>query len=422
MKNYEAFLNDLKDLIAVKSVLGTPETNAPFGKGPKKALDLFLSIAKRMGFSTKEYDGYAGEVTFGEGMEIGIIGHLDVVPEGDGWNSPPYELTRKDGMLIGRGIMDDKGPSLLCLYALKELKDEGVLPKKKFRFIVGTNEETGWKDIEYLKEHVALPEYGFSPDGDFPVVYSEKGMGEVEFSLPKLKYFTDLKGGTVVNAVCGYAEVKEVKDPDFALLEKYGLSFDNGVIKSYGVSAHGSRPETGKNAILPLFSYMAERGEDLENIIDCVFRDKFGLFKTENEQGFISLSAGLVREDNAGVKLTCDLRVPAPFTFKTATDIIDKFGVPYKLTVRHDTQYLGKEDWFLNVLLDAYRKATGETSAQPIAQRGSTFARAFARGCAFGPEIPGTVRSIHAPNEHIPEEDFLKIYDVYKTTLEELSK
>ena len=422
MKDYAEFFNDLKSLIAVKSVFGAAITGAPFGAENKQALDLFLSIANKMGFETKYYDGYAGEVIFGEGEEIGIIGHLDVVPEGDGWSTPPFTLTERDGYLIGRGVMDDKGPTLLCLYALKELKDSGVIPKKKFRLIVGTNEETGWKDIDYLKKITVLPEYGFSPDGDFPVVYTEKAMGEIAFSLPKLKNFSYFSGGTVVNAVCGYAEAVENGEPDKALLDKYGLIYENGKIKSFGVSAHGSRPEEGKNAILPILQYMNDRGETLSNVIDCVFNDKYGLFKKENEQGYITLSAGIVKETEDGITLTCDLRVPAPFTFKTATDIIDKFGIPYTLKVRHDTQYLDKKDWFLNSLLSSYRKATGEKNAQPIAQRGCTYARAFNKGCAFGPEIPGTTRTIHSPNERVSKKDLLTIYEIYRSTLFDLSK
>lgn len=422
MKNYDEFFNDLKSLIAIKSVAGKKKDGAPFGEEPKRALDLFLSIAKKMGFETVNYDGYAGEISFGEGDEIGIIGHLDVVPEGDGWETPPYELTFKDGYLIGRGVMDDKGPMLLCLYALKEVKDCGVKPNKKFRFFVGTNEETGWKDIEYLKEKTLLPEYGFSPDGDFPVVYAEKGMAEVAFSLPKLKNFYGLKGGTVVNAVCGYAEVREKGEPDEKPLKKYGLKYEDGKIKGFGVSAHGSRPEEGKNAILPLFNYMKERGEDLENVIDCVFYDKYGIFKTENEQGKITLSAGLVSETDNGITLTCDLRVPAPFTFKTATDIIDKFGIPYKLKVRHEPQFLGKDDAFLKTLLSSYRKVTGEAAAEPLSQCGSTFARAFKKGCAFGPEFLGAIQTIHSPNERMSKSDLLKTYEIYRTALFDLSK
>ena len=422
MKDYSSFISDLKSIIAVKSTAGEKKDGAPFGEEPRRVLDLFLSVAEKMGFKTINYDGYAGEVIFGSGEEIGIIGHLDVVPEGDGWNTPPYSLTEKDGFLIGRGVMDDKGPTLLCLYALKELKDSGIVPKKKFRLIVGTNEETGWRDIEHLNKKTSLPEYCFSPDGDFPVVYAEKGMAEVIFSLPKLKNFSGLKGGTVVNAVCATAEILPKDKPSPEILDKYGLSFDGEKIISVGKSAHGSRPEDGKNALSPLLSFLADCGENVQNVIDCIFNDKYGVFKTENEQGKITLSAGVVSENENGITLTSDLRVPAPFTFKTATDIIDEFGIPYKLKIRHEPHFLNKDDGFVKTLLSSYKKATGDENARAISQSGCTFARAFKKGCAFGPELPDSESTIHAPNERISKKDLLTTYEIYKSTIFDLSR
>ena len=99
MQNYFEFLSDLENLIACESVLGDASKNAPFGLEVKKALDTFLNIASRMGFETINYDNYIGEVIYGTGEEIGIIGHVDVVPVGNGWNTNPFKLTEKDGFL-----------------------------------------------------------------------------------------------------------------------------------------------------------------------------------------------------------------------------------------------------------------------------------------------------------------------------------
>ena len=206
---YDNFIKDLSKLISIKSVLGKAEKGKPFGKEVNLALECFLSIAKNFGFNVKNYDGYIGEVTFGEGEEIGIMGHMDVVPSGEGWQTPPYTLTVKDGVLYGRGILDDKGPMLLTLYILKELKDSKVKVNKKFRLFVGTNEESGWQDAEYFSKNFGFPKFGFSPDGNFPVSYAEKGMAIVEFKLPKLKKYSFVKSGTVINAVCGKAQIKE---------------------------------------------------------------------------------------------------------------------------------------------------------------------------------------------------------------------
>ena len=134
MKNYDEFYRDLKTLVSFNSEQSEPLDGMPFGKGVADTMNAFVAIAKRMGFEVKTYDGYAAEVIYGNGEEIGIMGHLDVVPAGKGWNTPPFELTEKDGVLYGRGVCDDKGPTLATLYALKELKDSGLPATKNSDF------------------------------------------------------------------------------------------------------------------------------------------------------------------------------------------------------------------------------------------------------------------------------------------------
>ena len=57
---------------------------------------------------------------------IGVLGHMDVVPAGDGWNTDPFEGVIADGRITGRGVLDDKGPVIAALYAMKALKDSGA--------------------------------------------------------------------------------------------------------------------------------------------------------------------------------------------------------------------------------------------------------------------------------------------------------
>ena len=262
----EDFKTHLNALLSFNSIKAEPKKGKPFGEETRSAFDYFMSLAKSFGFETIDYDGYAGEVIYGEGQEIGIIGHLDIVPAGTGWSVNPFALTEKDGYYYGRGISDDKGPMLCCLYALKELKDEKVTFNKKIRLIVGCNEESGWKDLEYLNTKTTLPEYGFSPDGNFPIGYAEKGVYPTIFSIPKLKNFTNLTGGTAINAVCGFASVVARENIDKSLLEQFNLKETNGKIESVGVSCHGSTPHLGKNALKPLFELFLSCGEQVESV------------------------------------------------------------------------------------------------------------------------------------------------------------
>ena len=416
MKNFERFIIDLKTLISYKSVNGEKTEGAPFGKEVRGALDCFLTIAKNMGFSVKNYDGYAGEITFGGGEEIGIIGHVDVVPAGGGWETEPYVLTLKGDEYYGRGVLDDKGPLLAALYALYELKNSGVPVKRKFRLFVGTNEETGWQDAEYLKAHTVLPEYGFSPDGNFPVSYAEKGMAIVEFRLPALKNFYALKGGTVINAVCGYASAKPKMKPDEKLLKKHGLKFNGEIIESFGKSAHGSRPDLGKNAIKPLFEFFKECGEDVGSAIDYLFNYKGGLKKFTTEQGNITFSPDLICEKDGFIFIKCDCRFPYPIEEKTLNGVFDTFGIDYSMSVKHGTQYVKKDGFLVKTLLSAYQSVMGG-APEPISQGGSTFARVFNKGVAFGPEFPDRPSTIHEPNERVKEKDLKKIYEIYKKAI-----
>lgn len=423
MKDFEQFKKDLFSLISFKSVNSVATKDAPFGKENADALNFFLDKAREFGFDTINYDNYIGEVSFGTGEEVGIIGHLDVVPEGNDWDTDPFTLTEKEGYFFGRGVMDDKTPTLISLYVLKELKDSALPVNKKFRLFVGCNEETGWNDIEYLKTKTTLPEYGFSPDGNFPLSYAEKGMYEIEFSIPSLKNFSSLKGGTVVNAVCAHATATANESGiDKKLIEKFGLKLkNNNVVESIGVSAHGSTPQRGKNALKPIFEYFKAMGEDVEPIVDYLFNDKAGVTSLNNEQGFVTLSPDILYEKNGKVYINCDCRIPAPLTINDVRAKLDASNLNYSVFERHKPMLVEKDGWFVKTLLSAYNTITGE-NAQPISMGGSTFARAFKKGCAFGMDFCRYDSNIHNANEKVSKDDLLSAYKIYKKAIFDLAK
>ncbi len=421
MQNKEKFLNHLRELIACPSVLSEPKENMPFGEGVYRAYKAFMDIASEMGFETINYDNYMGEIVFGEGEEIGIIGHVDVVPEGEGWNTPPYQLTERDGVYYARGIADDKAPLLVVLYILNELKNSQIKSTKKFRLFVGCDEESGWGDIAYFERNNKFPEYGFSPDGNFPVSYAEKGIARIEITLPKFKRFKEIKGGTVCNAVCGLAEVfAEDSAIDKKLLDKYNLQLDGNKIISVGKSCHGSRPKMGKNAILPLFNYMSEMGEDLAEVTDYLFNDKLCLNELESEEGEVTFSPNIIEEDEV-VRLYCDTRIPHPFTLEDVTKRLDEAKLNYTARLVRNPLFVDKNSKLVQTLLNSYRDKF-DKNAQPIYQSGGTFAYVFDKGCAFGPEFPSEVSTIHEANESMTDEQLEKIYDIYKEAIFNLAK
>lgn len=194
----EEMIKELQSLISIRSV-SKPHadgTSKPFGDGPNDALIYFLNLANKLGFRTKNVDGYCGYAEFGEGEELlGIIGHLDVVPEGENWTYPPFSGTVADGKIFGRGAIDDKGPVISSLYAMKAVKtyleEHNLQLQKRVRLIVGLNEESNWECINYYKAHEEIPTVSFSPDADFPCIYAEKSVLTEYFEMDYSKQNSD---------------------------------------------------------------------------------------------------------------------------------------------------------------------------------------------------------------------------------------
>ena len=173
-RSHEGILRDMKTLVDIKSVQGEPAPGAPFGTGPKRALEAALEIASGMGLSTRNCEGYVGyaDLPGKSEKQIALITHLDVVPEGSGWTGDPFCMTLRDGFAVGRGTADDKGPAVITLYAAKFFKEQGVKLPYTLHVLFGTNEETGMQDVDYYLAHYPQPAFCFSPDARFPVGYA----------------------------------------------------------------------------------------------------------------------------------------------------------------------------------------------------------------------------------------------------------
>ena len=269
-KNRENILRDITRLVAVSSVEGTPEPGAPFGAGPKAALDKALEIAAELGLQTCNAEGYIGWAetdTIAEGQKyLATITHTDVVPEGNGWDADPYTVRVRDGWILGRGVADDKGPSILCLYALKYLKDSGVELKYPVRALLGTNEETNMHDVDYYAEHYLMPAFCFTPDAEFPVCNGEKGGFNGEIVSPVLNdgVILSFAGGVARNAVPDRASCTVRVAPDrIKVIE--GVTVEAGengttVLHGWGKSGHAAMPAGTVNAIGLLVDCLLQSG------------------------------------------------------------------------------------------------------------------------------------------------------------------
>lgn len=419
----EKYLNDtvktIQELIRIDSTNQPAEEGMPFGKGAARALQAFLSCAAAMGFETRNYDNYVGEVLFGEGEPFAILAHLDVVPAGSGWTHAPFGGEIENGKLYGRGAMDDKGPAVVCLYALKALKDEGFQPRKTIKLIVGCNEECGWGCIDHYKQCAEMPKVGFTPDADFPVIYAEKGILHVKFYFPvENAPFTALYGGKGVNMVCdeAFAQCDETEGA-----ERYSLRVEDGLLVSRGVSAHGSTPEKGKNALEPLFAYFARTNEDMRRAQEILFEDIFGLKNFADETGRLTMSPDVANYGDGILSVCVDIRYPATLPLQAVLDVLNKTGVRYEEIHHQSALFNPKDSFLIQTLQRVYNEATGER-AEPIAIGGGTYARALECGAGFGPQLCGEPVTIHQKDEYISIPHVKFLLNLYRRAVEELTK
>ncbi|HHV25839.1 dipeptidase PepV [Anaerosalibacter bizertensis] len=458
----ESYKDDIvkstQEIVRIKSVEGEGKPGMPFGEGPYNALKYALDIAEDMGFKTKNLDGYAGHADFGEGDEtIGILVHLDVVPEGDGWTYPPYSGEIHDGKIFGRGTLDDKGPAIASLYAMKALKEANVSLNKKIRIIFGTNEETGWGCMKYYFEHEKAPDMAFTPDADFPVIHGEKGI--IAFDLVKKIEnnscgdisIKSIKGGNAVNMVPDYCEaILEVKDMDYIenklknFKEKndYDISIEekDGIVKviAKGSSAHGSTPEKGENAITYLMLFLGE-------ILDCncdicdfikIYNEKIALKHNgegigcgfEDEvSGKLNFNPGVIKTEDGKITLSINIRYPIKSSSEEVYNGIRKEleGTGIELIEDDDEMkpiYVPKNDPLVEKLMKVYKEETGDLDSEPITIGGGTYARAMDNAVAFGPVFPGQEEVAHQKDEYISIEHLMKMAKIYAKALYELAK
>lgn len=415
-------LRFLTELLKIDTVEGKPMPNAPFGKGNRAALDLTLSMHEKLGYRVKDADGYAGWAEKGEGSLFGILGHLDVVPADGVWSHPPFGAEIEDGVLYARGVLDDKGPMVAALAAFEELLNEGCALKRRVRFIYGCNEESGWKCMERYKQTEEMPEEGISPDGNFPVIYAEKGVAYYVLRAQKPKSILSFHAGSRPNIVPDRAEATVAYAEGIeSAAAKYGIAAtrNGNAIKlvSYGHAAHGSRPEDGENAAVKLLSFLGNYDKDAAVLAKkFAFSDgrNLGLSMRDEPSGALTLNLGVADTEGEELVLKIDIRHPVSAKRDTVTEILNKdktFSV--EPSAYHDPLYVDPEDPLVTELNKAYETVTGKKTS-PLSIGGATYARVLKKGVAFGPAEEGEPDPIHEPDERLSLKRFDRMIDIYK--------
>ncbi|MFA6755067.1 MAG: Sapep family Mn(2+)-dependent dipeptidase [Bacilli bacterium] len=430
-------LKELKGIININSVYDETtvdiKNNKPYGEGVYKALCFWKDLALKNGFNVDFCDGHALEIQYGDPSTrtIGVFAHTDVVPISGKWEDDPFSGVIKNNRMYGRGTSDDKGPAMASFYALKALKENGLIKGYNVKLVLGGDEERGSSCLEYYfhKLHKKDVDYGFTPDGDFPLIFGEKGISNyVVGGKTSLKNIISMKAGLAPNIVIDsmvvtlkdyepllkyLAEHKEIKY-EIVKQEKDMLT-----INFIGKAAHGSTPELGNNSAVIAFKVLGEV-YDIKTLkmLGKQYSDYNG--KTLNEyfvtknMGVTTYNVGMVDYKDKVFKMVVNFRYPENVDAKKVCDEINEISpLPIKLLGSSPVLYFDPETPFIKKLYDVYVRETKDTLNKPMTIGGGTYAKEAKNIVAFGSKFPGKVDYIHEANEKIDLEDFFNSMPIY---------
>lgn len=425
-KNFESMIPALREIIAIPSISVRENSETPFGQECSRVLRTFLDMADDEGFYTNNFDNYAGTVGYNEKpVKLGILCHLDVVPvtEKD-WVHRPFGGDIENGRIYGRGTVDDKGPAMAVLFAMKALKEAGIDLTHNVRFIVGCDEENGSTDLDYYLSKEKMPPLVFTPDGDYPVINIEKGMLRLRIRKNcSLSHIIKIKGGTVPNAVPSdaYAIIKGIEK--FPENEHVTVSYEDGeaCVSYKGTAAHASTPAEGLNAVTGLAEYLCslELDEEEKKVFETLkssfihgdFSGKgCGIKMSDEKSGSLTQVLSIADYDGETLEFRIDVRYPV---CGDKDDIIGKIssavseaGFELITDIASLPHCVDEDSEFIKTLLKVYEAETGlEGYCKAIG--GGTYVHDIEGGVAFGAEFPGEENNMHGNDESISLESLL---------------
>ena len=429
-------------LVKYDSVRGEAQPGKPFGEMPAAVLAEALQIVREMGFAAKNVDNYCGYAEIGAGKDIvGIAGHLDIVPAGEGWSTDPFTLTEKDGVLYGRGVSDDKGALIASLYAMKLVQESGIPLGKRIRVIMGCAEETGSACMKHYMQVEEPLSCGFTPDGEFPGIYGEKGHLSLAIRSKNTKIL-NMTGGTVNNAVCRRCKTVVPADAvdaqalrqalEATALTSFTVTEADGTLEidAIGVAAHASTPLLGVNAAGCTMQALAAAGMQ-DDFVDY-YNSRIGTacdgagygINVKDDYGALTFNNGVVKTENGVIVCTIDCRVPVTYTGAQMRELIaphleDGKG-SCEVVSTGESLFFPVDSPMVKALHRAYVDVTGDTVSQPMVIGGGTYAKALPGIIAFGCEWPGEDNHIHNADECLSVEHFVQQVEIYVKAIENL--
>lgn len=439
-------IENLVEWIKINSIYDetTVTDEKPFGEGVAKALDYIANLAEKNGFNVDRCDNYCTEISYGEGDLIAIYAHADVVPVSEGWEEEPFGAVIKDGKIYGRGTSDDKGPAMAAFYALKALKENNLINGYRVSLVIGGNEERGSKCLEHYFEVLKkpYPKYGFTPDGEFPLIYGEKGIANYkvnkQIKLPKVK---SINAGLASNSVIDEANCILKNETNLeVVLNRYfnalSLRYEfetyedgYGKLTVYGKAAHGSTPLLGINAGLCLLKFLGYYygNTTLDKIatsyLDAVGEEMELFFSTPLLHG-TTYNVGLINYEDGLLSYVVNFRYPENVNIEEVIARLNEtedLGVA-ELLSNSKPLLMDPNSEFIQTLLRVYQEETGDLESEIMTIGGGTYARESKNSVAFGSAFPGSADHIHDKNEIITLKDYLNSMPIYAHAIYELGR
>ena len=443
----EALLNGYRDelirmiqsWVRVPSVKGEPAEGAPFGAEVRRMLDLAMRDAEEMGFDVRGFDGYACDITLGGAEEkIAVLAHLDVVPAGDGWSYPPFGAERVGNRIYGRGTSDDKGPALAALFAMRAIREAKIPLKRSIRMILGCDEETDWKDMEWYAAHAEIPRIGFSPDASFPVINTEKGMLQLRFRAPVAKSglrILALAAGDRPNVIPGECAAlveggAETAERALEWGRTHGLpvaaeTTNEGVrILATGIPGHSAYPEGRRNAIGMMVCLLKDLGAEgpVKTLAETVGMTSdgsgLGCACRDAESGPLTCNMGILRLEDGVWSGSLDMRCPVSADLQALRDAAERSLKGFEIETREmkNAHHVPADSELVRQLLAAYAEETG-TPGEAISTGGGTYAKVLAQGVAFGASFPEDEDLAHQADEYIDADQIMRAARIYADAL-----
>lgn len=439
----DELVRDIRRIVEIPSVAGDGSEEHPYGEGCAKVLDEFLEMAQEYGFDTQNHGYHCGSVLLPgqEGAkELGLWGHLDVVPAGEGWVHPPFACTEKEGFVIGRGVQDNKGPTIADLYAMRCIKELGLPMESGVRLIAGCCEETGMDDVEWYGENYLMPDYSLVTDTAFPVCHGEKGILELELLSPPLEGIRSLSGGTASNVVPDRACAVLEHFPENQTLPE-GVTLTRGEqirLEAVGMTAHAASPDGGVDAIarlcyaLSLGAVNADAFRFIGDACEKFYGDALGIACQDEASGRLTCVGSLLSLEQGRMKVTFNIRYPVTeepgWMVSKVERLCEDQGFTCRVKSLDPPNYVEKDTPFVEALTEVYEQVTGVTgeASAPYVMGGGTYARKLPDAVAFGPgtpmdfaplNLPAGHGNCHAPDEAQSVDALLRAAEIYALSL-----